>query len=503
MYSLSFPEFQKLAKKGNLIPLYKEILADMDTPVTALRKIDNGDHTFLFESVEGGERWGRFSFLGTSPRIIITLRGNQISIKERGRKTIEKEVSDPLAEFKSLMRIYRPVEINDLPRFYGGAVGYFSYDMVRHFEALPVDTEDDLNVEDAYFMITDTMIIFDNIKKSMKVVCNVYVPSEKPSVRELKQIYQNALKKIDDIAHCLQKRVHVDEYDSEIHKNLKPLKLEATFSKAEHMKKVEKAKEYIRAGDIIQVVLSNRFSVKASVNPLSLYRALRFINPSPYMFFLRLKEKTLIGSSPEILVRVEADNITVRPIAGTRRRGHTQEEDLFFEKELLADPKERAEHVMLVDLGRNDVGRVTDTGTVKVKEFMKIERYSHVMHIVSDVQGKLRTGEDGYSALAATFPAGTLTGAPKIRAMEIIEELEKYRRGPYGGAVGYFAFNGNIDMCITIRSIFSQKGCHYIQAGGGIVADSDPVLEYKECQNKARGVIKALEMARGDLEICS
>jgi len=457
----SYEQFQKKLKKGNLIPVWQEILADFDTPVSAFRKIETGDYSFLLESVEGGEKWGRYSFLGTGPSVIFRSKGTKIEITENG-KTTDID-GDPIDELRKLHSRYRPVTESELPRFHGGAVGYFSYDIVRFVEDLPELCEDELNLWDSLFMITDTVLVFDNINHKIKIIYNAHV--EDPD--KAQECYVKAVNKIEEIIQKLRKPVSAK---SVTHKNNAgtgdtSTDLKSNFKPEDYKEAVRKTKEYIKAGDIIQAVISQRWKTKLDVDPFDLYRALRVLNPSPYMFYFKTDSETLVGSSPEVMVRVEDDQVLSRPIAGTRPRGNTQKEDLQLEKELLADPKESAEHIMLVDLARNDLGRVSETGTVHVDELMIIERYSHVMHIVSNVTARLKHGKDAFDVLKATFPAGTLSGAPKVRAMEIIEETEPGRRGAYGGAVGYFSFSGNMDTCITIRTFVIKGDEIYIQAG--------------------------------------
>jgi anthranilate synthase component 1 len=493
----SFDEFSRKAEDGNLIPVYREILADMDTPVSAFRKIDRGEYAFLLESVEGGEKWGRYSFLSSSPGLIFKAKGSTVEvITEAGIEShaIEKDVLEPL---KAILARYRPVRTDGLPRFYGGMVGFLAYDVIRQFERLPAMAKDDLDLPDALFLLPDTLLIFDNVSHRIKVVSNVLVPEANP--RRLREAYDAAARKIDAVVEALRRPLDVRHTEG---RGAGELQLDSTMSRAEFIQAVQHAKEYVRAGDVVQTVISQRLSTKISADPFDVYRALRIINPSPYMYYLRLGDFQVVGSSPEVLVRLEEGRIDLRPIAGTRPRGRNDAEDLALEQELLADPKERAEHIMLVDLGRNDVGRVAEVGSVTVSELMTVERYSHVMHIVSNVKGMLAEGCDAFDLLRACFPAGTVTGAPKIRAMEIIEELEPVRRGPYAGAVGYFGFSGNMDTCITIRTVVITDGTAHVQVGAGIVADSDPEREYEETMNKAKGMLKAIEMAEsGDLWI--
>lgn len=488
MYFPSLEQFREKAKEGNLIPVYKEIMADMETPVTAFLKIDTGNYSFLLESVEGGEKWARYSFLGSNPSIIFKCKGSKITIS-RDSVTESFESADPLSELKKLLEIYKPVSLPDLPRFYGGAVGFLGYDMVRFFEDIGNRTEDTLQTDDAVFAITDTILIFDNLKHRIKVVSNAHIDGDIDSA------YMGAKARIDAIIERLKAPLPARELKEGGMASILP-----EIPKEAFLEMVNNAKDYIKAGDIIQVVLSQRFKAELKADPFNIYRALKLINPSPYMYYLKLDDLKIIGTSPEILVRVEGGNVEVRPIAGTRPRGKTDEEDKALEKELLADPKERAEHIMLVDLGRNDIGRVSEVGSIHVTELMTVERYSHVMHIVSNVRGRVREGVDNFDVLRATFPAGTVSGAPKVRAMEIIEELEPSRRGPYAGCLGYVSFSGNMDMCITIRTMFIKDNTIYMQAGAGIVADSDPASEYQETVNKATALFKAVDMASRGLE---
>ncbi len=490
MLSLTFEEFQAKAAQGNLIPLTKTIPADIDTPVSAFLKIQTGKHDFLLESVVGGEKWGRYSFLGTEPRAIFKSRGSKVEILKGHHKESHSFSKDPLETLEEYLHQFKPVPDENLPRFFGGVVGYLAYDMVRHFETIPQTAQDELNLYDAYFLVTDTVVIFDNARQVMQVVANIHVSKE----GSLKSHYEEGVHKIEKLVSKLRgpcpspTAKEIKKTGEAVQATLKPL-----YSEEEYCALVEKAKEYVKAGDIFQVQISNRFEAEVDINPFSLYRAIRRINPSPYLYFLQLEDMAMVGASPEVMVRLEHDKVELRPIAGTRKRGKTPEEDEAMEIELKNDPKERAEHVMLVDLGRNDLGRVCEAGSVKVDEQEVLERYSHVMHLVSHVSGRLKKGLNAFHVLRATFPAGTLTGAPKIRAMEIIEELEGKRRGIYGGAVGYIGFDGNMDMAITIRTALLTKKKMYVQAAGGIVYDSIPKLEFKESCNKARGMIAALE----------
>ncbi len=493
-YSLTLDEFRALAAEGNLIPLYREILADYETPVSAFAKIDHGPTAYLLESVAGGENWARYSFLGSGSSAVIREEKGDL-VLTRGKKNLRiQSRGNPLERLRELMEEYRPVTVPGLPRFVGGAVGYFSYDMVRTFEALPALRKDSLGMPDFAFLLTDTLLIFDNVSQKIKVVANAYLESTKE--RDIRDAYRHATARIEKMIARLKRPVRQPRQK----RRRKPITFTSNMNKADFEKMVTRTKEYIRSGDIVQAVLSQRWETQIHTTPFQLYRALRVINPSPYMYYLRVAGVELVGSSPETLVRCEDGQISLRPIAGTRRRGQTPEEDQDLARQLLADEKERAEHVMLVDLGRNDVGRVAARGSVKVESLMQVERYSHVMHIVSQVTGQLEKGKSVYDVMRACFPAGTVSGAPKIRAMEIIEELEPTRRGPYAGAVGYFGFSGNMDMCINIRTVVIKGRQAYIQAGAGIVADSIPEHEYEETCNKARAMMKAIELAEQGLE---
>jgi anthranilate synthase component 1 len=495
MFRPSFEEFRQKAKKGNLIPVYREILADMETPVSAFLKIDDRGHSFLLESLEGGEKWARYSFLGSRPSVIIKSFGRSVEITRDGKTSRHTFRYDPLEVIKKILSAYKPVTDPSLPRFFGGAVGFMGYDVVRFFEELPAREKEGLDLPDVFFMITDTLVIFDNITHMIKVVSNAHVKGQSAEAA-----YREATRKVNVLVKKLKSGVKSQAAGTKGKPKNKGHELISNFSQQQYEEAVLKAKEFIKAGDIFQVVPSQRFESKITVEPFEIYRALRLINPSPYMYFLRFGDATVVGASPEVMVRLEGDRIDLRPIAGTRRRGTSEEEDEALADELLADPKERAEHIMLVDLGRNDVGRVSEPGSVHVSELMVIERYSHVMHIVSNVRGRLSDKRDAYDVIRACFPAGTVSGAPKIRAMEIIDELEPTRRGPYAGAVGYFGFSGNMDTCITIRTLVIKNRTAYIQAGGGVVADSDPATEYQETVNKAKAMMRAVEMAENGLD---
>jgi len=486
-------EVRKLFEQGDLVPVYRTMLADLETPVSVYLKLSQlGDHSFLLESVEGGEQVGRYSFLGVNPKGVVTVKDNIVTRVIHGEKTTRTldARENPLLAVKDEFSRVNPVKIEGLPRFVGGAVGFMSYDVVRYFERVPDTASKDLDVPDAAFLLPDTLVIFDHAKHQLILLANAHNTGDPDAA------YDDALYRIDQMMDVLRRPLpYIPENGHPLNEELK-----SNVTREEFEQNVRDAKEYIAAGDAFQIVLSQRLSRRTSAQPLTIYRALRVLNPSPYMFYLRFGDDlTLMGASPEMMVRLEDGVATVRPIAGTRPRGATAEEDEQLAEELMSDPKERAEHVMLVDLGRNDLGRVCTYGTVKVPNMMYIERYSHVMHIVSQVQGQLNPNMDAFDLLAATFPAGTLSGAPKVRAMEIIEELEGTRRGPYGGAVGYFSFDGSMDTCITIRALLMQDDTVYIQAGAGIVADSDPTKEYEESLNKARAVSTAIRQAEEGL----
>lgn len=482
-----FDAFAALTGRGNLVPVYREILADLETPVSAFLKIDDGGDAFLLESVEGGEQWGRYSFLGVSPELVLHSKGKTLYSGPPGGPFRERNVDDPLDVAREILGRYRPVSLPGLPRFTGGLVGTLGYDTVRFFEQLPEETRDDLGLPDCYLMLVDTLVVFDNVAQTIKVVSHAFVDAG----TDPRQAYDKACRKIDAVLQRLERPVRLPA-SAPVRG---PIDIRSNFAPGTYEAIVDRAKEYIYAGDIIQVVLAQRFRCEQRAEPFNIYRCLRTFNPSPYMFFLRVGGQIVLGASPEVMARVEGGELTVRPIAGTRPRGSAEREDRELERELCADPKEIAEHIMLLDLGRNDVGRVARIGSVRVTERLIVERYSHVMHLVSNVCGDLADGLDCFDAFRATFPAGTLSGAPKIRAMEIIEELETVRRGVYGGAIGYFDFSGNMDTCIAIRTMVIDAGTIYVGAGAGIVADSDPERENAECVNKARALFQAVKMA--------
>ena len=484
-------EFLKLARTHSLVPLYRTLTADLETPVTAfLRLAADEPECFILESVEGGENVGRYTFIGIRPYRKMVSRGSSIEITEKGKA--RKTEGDIFVLWKQEIEGHTPARLSGLPPFTAGAVGFFAYDVVRQIEKLPDSTTDDLNMPDATLMFFDEVLAFDHVRKEILLIVTADVRRQKPQTA-----YDDALKRLNRLAKRLARPLPV------LRQKRVAGKLKVTYKtpKKTFLKSVERAKEYIAAGDIFQVVLSQRFDVEPGVDPFSVYRALRIVNPSPYLYFLRLgvskaADTHIVGSSPELLVRVQGNRVEYRPIAGTRPRAASEEEDLRIEDELLHDEKERAEHVMLVDLGRNDVGRVSEYGTVKVKDLMFVERYSHVMHLVSSIEGRLRKDMTAVDAFRACFPAGTLSGAPKIRAMEIIEELESTRRGIYGGSVLYADFSGNLTSCIAIRTLLMRGKQGHIQAGAGIVADSVPEKEYEESINKAKAVVRAIERAR-------
>lgn len=491
-YFPTVEEFGNACNAKDLIPVCREIVSDLDTPLTLFAKIsEDHEDIFLFESMEGGEKWGRYSFIGFDPLFRFSSHGDNVTLEmcEAGKEDHYSNVN-PLEILRKVISECNAFEDDRLPRFCGGAVGFLGYDMVRFMEELP-DRHELLDFPDSSFIIPKIVLVHDSFKQTVTVVCWTLTQNRGETI----EIYENAVAKIEEVILKIRGPVPVSMYGE--NKAVDSEKPEFTSNMAperfHHM--VDSAREYILAGDIFQVVLSQRFHTKTVIPPLQIYRALRHINPSPYLFYLKLGKLVQLGSSPEILVRKDGDSIELRPIAGTRKRGNNNAEDLALEKELLADPKERAEHTMLVDLGRNDVGRIAEGGSVEVRDLAVIERYSHVMHIVSGVHGKIDSGKDQFDVMAACFPAGTVSGAPKIRAMEIIDELEPERRGPYAGSVGYFGFSGNMDFCITIRTIIMQENDLWIQAGAGIVADSDPEREYDETVNKSMGLRKAVELA--------
>ena len=472
MYSLTLDEVKSLGRDGNLVPVYREIVADMETPVSAFLKINRGGNSFLLESVEGGDRLARYSFIGTEPYRLLNLG--------------PEDSGDPLEAIKKELGRYRVVAVPGLPRYCGGAVGYLAYETINRFEELPSPSADTLGLPEASFMFADTLLVFDHVSHNIKVLSHVSLDGD------IEAAYRQATGRIDDLVERLGRPLPAKQVQ-----NMPTNKSDScsSFTREDFEKSVSTIKEYISSGEAIQVVLSRRLSRPTAAVPFDVYRALRSINPSPYMFYLDFKDFQIIGASPEILVRVEDGHVMTRPLAGTRPRGKTPEEDTALEEELRGDDKERAEHIMLVDLGRNDIGRVSVPGTVVVSELMDVERYSHVMHLVTHVQGKLRPDLGCFDALRACFPAGTVSGAPKIRAMQIIASLEPERRGPYAGAAGYFSFSGNMDMAIAIRTMVMAGGMAHTQSGCGIVYDSIPSREFEETQLKARALLKAIDQA--------
>ncbi len=532
-YRPSLEEYLELARRHNLVPIYRQLIGDTLTPVTAFCKIQEGDWAFLFESVVGGERLGRYSFVGSGPFLRFQAWDRRVQIQEitnpsPGQRPAnpaiqEQEHADPLQLLEDKLALYRAPHLSGLPRFSGGAVGYAAYDAVRNVEHLPHPPPDDRQLPDLCFALYDRMVIFDHINKTIAAVAHAHVPggsrqqaavsnqlsavsnqqsairSREASTEELVRSYQAACGRVDRLVERLQQGVADLQLTDIAPVGEVRRPYQSNFGPGEYERAVEKCKEYIRAGDIFQVVLSQRLTTETTARPFDIYRTLRVVNPSPFMFYLKTGPLCLVGASPEIMCRVEGDKITIRPLAGTRPRGKTEEEDDRLAAELLADPKERAEHIMLVDLGRNDVGRVARYGTVQLSDVMVVERYSHVMHICSNVTGRLEAGKTAFDALRACLPAGTLSGAPKVRAMEIIDELEPHRRGPYGGAVGYIDFCGNMDTCITLRTLVLKGQTADLQAGAGIVADSIPEKEREETMNKAMGLLRALEIAETQL----
>jgi anthranilate synthase component 1 len=497
-YKPTFEEFKKFAQGHTVVPIFRKILADGLTPVSAFTKLQGGAWNFLFESVVGGEKVGRYSFLGSSPFLRFIAKGTKVVLerysKDKKINSEEVETSDPLALLQQYIAKYSAPHVQGLPRFCGGAVGYAGYDTVRYVEKLPNVPKDDRGLPDLAFGFYDHMVIFDHINKTIAVVVHAHLEGKNP-----KDAYDSASLRIDEIVSLLdapgnELRVRDIHPEGPVQQAFS-----SNFSKEQFEKAVLKCKEYIFAGDIFQVVISQRLETKTNAKPLDIYRTLRVVNPSPFLFFLSMGELHLIGSSPEIMVRVEEGNVTIRPLAGTRPRGANEEEDRKLAADLVGDPKERAEHIMLVDLGRNDVGRIADFGSVRLTDVMTVEKYSHVMHLCSTVEGTLRKNMTALDALKACLPAGTLSGAPKVRAMEVIDELEPQKRGPYGGAVGYIDFSGNMDTCIALRTMVLMDGKAYLQAGAGVVADSDPAKEYEETLNKARGLLRAIEIAEKQL----
>jgi anthranilate synthase component 1 len=483
-------EFRELAKRGNLIPVFTELISDCETPVSAFQKIDDGGHSFLLESAEHIDKGGRYSFVGSNPRVIIESSGKTVRITEGGATREVEAAGDPLAEVEKVMSRYKLVAHGDLPRFIGGAVGYLGYDMVRYFEpSVGEPPPDDLGLPESVFLVTDTLLIFDHQMRRLRVLSNAHVEGDPDAA------YDAACGIIRALLRRLEPPANLPAIN--IHRDVPAIAPRSNTTREEYEAMVTKAHEYIHAGDIFQVVPSQRFEADYAGGALTLYRCLRHVNPSPYLFCFKFAGRfALVGSSPEVHVRAINGRVEIRPIAGTRRRGATDEEDAANAKDLLADPKERAEHVMLVDLARNDVGRIADYASVRVTDFMTIEKYSHVMHIVSNVVGDLREGCSAFDVMRATFPAGTVSGSPKVRAMQIIYQLEKNKRNSYAGAVGYFGYDGNHDSCIALRTVLLKDGKAHVQAGAGVVADSVPANEYFETVNKAMGMMRAIALAQ-------
>ncbi|MBW7457306.1 anthranilate synthase component I [Paenibacillus sepulcri] len=483
----------RLAGTYNLIPIVRHVMADTETPIRLFQHFYREPRAFLLESVEGGVKWARYSFIGTDPFMLIRGKNGEMVVEQRGEEQILRD--KPIELLKAHLRSFRSPSIAELPPFTGGAIGFFGYDLLQYYEKLPPHRIDDMNMNDLQFMFCDQVIVFDHFKQQIQVIGNVHIPNAATD-SVIAQAYEETLAKIQAAIERIQQplpaplmaggTIPADPDLGEVESNL---------TKEQFIANVDQAKEYIRAGDVFQVVLSQRFSIETDVEPLHVYRILRNMNPSPYMYYLKMDDEVIVGTSPEALVKVDGDRVETRPIAGTRPRGKTEEEDLLLEQELLADEKERAEHLMLVDLGRNDIGRVSQFGSVHCDAYMDIERYSHVMHIVSNVSGKLRPDKDFFDAFVSCMPAGTVSGAPKLRAMEIIAELENEARGAYAGAIGYLGFGGSLNTCITIRTLIFKNGKAYVQAGAGIVWDSVPENEYVETINKAKAMLKAVRAA--------
>src|SRR5215467_8878111 len=491
MIQPTFAEFSRLAKQGNLIPVYDVFSADLLTPVSAYLRIAQGArYSFLLESVEGGEKIGRYTFAGAHPEEVFRYSNGACVLETQDRVIWEEK--DPVSFLRERIQRFRPVRLPGLPPLIAGAIGYFSYDMVRLIERLPKKLRDEIGLFDAMLMFYHGLVAFDHVQHRLWIVRNVLTDGK----ASLQEKYDAAVREIERTRKLLEQPVAAEERKAKSGREQTPApEVASNFKKPAYLAAVRKAKEYIRAGDVFQVVISQRFSAKTEAEPFQIYRELRALNPSPYLFFLQLNDVAVVGSSPEMLVKVQGRDVFYRPIAGTRWRGKDEAEDLRLEKAMLADEKERAEHIMLVDLGRNDLGRVCEYGTVRVEKLMTVERYSHVMHLVSSLRGRLRPDVDCFDALMACFPAGTVSGAPKVRAMEIIEELEKTRRGIYAGGILYLDFAGNLDSCIALRTMVIKNGVAYVQAGGGIVADSTPQGEYQETVNKSKALLTALENA--------
>lgn len=483
-------QFSSLARQGfNRVPVYREVLADLDTPLSTYLKLANGEYSYLLESVHGGEKWGRYSIIGLPCEQVLKVYGHKVQVELQGQIVEERVCDDPLAFVEEFQQRFKVPELTNLPRFNGGLVGYFAYDTIRYVEPRLADScpEDPLGTPDILLMVSDSLVVFDNLSGKLTLIHHVD-PSEDDALTVANTV-------LDSLVYRLREGLDLNVLAPNDAIEVEEKDFVSGFPQPQFEAAVDKIKDYVLAGDVMQTVLAQRMSIPFKAQPLDLYRSLRCLNPSPYMYYLNLGGFYVVGSSPEILARVEGDDVTVRPIAGTRKRGHSEAEDMALEEDLLSDPKELAEHLMLIDLGRNDIGRVAETGSVVLTDKMVIERYSHVMHIVSNVMGKLKNGFSAIDVLRATFPAGTLSGAPKIRAMEIIDELEPVKRGIYGGAVGYLSWNGNMDTAIAIRTAVIQDDVLHIQAGAGVVADSVPLNEWDETMNKGRAVFRAVAMA--------
>ncbi|KAA9006244.1 anthranilate synthase component I [Paenibacillus spiritus] len=493
MTSPKVEQVLSLARQYNLIPVVKRLLADMETPIRLFQRYAERDRAFLLESVEGGVQWARYSFIGSDPFLLITGKKGEVHVEIGGQQ--RTLTGKPVEELKTLLRSYRSPKLPEMPPFTGGAIGFFGYDLLQYYEKLPAHAKDDLQMDDIRFMFCDRIIVFDHVKQQILLVGNLHV-KDGDTDENIRTNYEALVRKLDETAEELHREGPKENLNTRsIPQETELGRIESNLTKEQFIANVEQAKAYIRAGDIFQVVLSQRFHIDTEASPLQVYRVLRTVNPSPYMYYLKMDEDIIVGTSPEALVKVDGDRVETRPIAGTRPRGKSEAEDRELAAELLEDEKERAEHLMLVDLGRNDLGRVSAFGTVKCDSFMEIEKYSHVMHMVSNVSGTLAEGKDFFDAFLSCLPAGTVSGAPKLRAMEIIAELEKEARGAYAGAIGYLGFSGNMDSCITIRTIIFRGGRAYVQAGAGIVWDSVPEKEYEETVNKAAGMLKAIRIA--------
>lgn len=496
MHAPELQEVIRLSAQHNLIPVVRSMMADTETPIRIFHHFYRQPYAFLLESVEGGAKWARYSFIGTDPFLTIRGKNGAIYIQEKGKEEgVLQHSSKPIEALKLHLSQYSSPALDDLPRFTGGAVGFFGYDLLHYYENIPHHRNDDLNMDDIRFMFCDQVIVFDHLKQQIKVIANVHVKAG-ATESDIAKAYEQTCHKIDQTICALESPLYLPPMRNvQISDELVTDSFSSNVTKEQFMQNVITAKKHIEAEEIMQVVLSQRFEMETNASPLHVYRILRVMNPSPYMYYLKMGEEVIVGTSPELLVRVEGVRVQTKPIAGTRPRGRTPEEDAALEQELLADQKEVAEHIMLVDLGRSDLARVSEPDSIQCDDYMEIERYSHVMHIVSNLSGKLRKDKDFYDALLTCIPAGTVSGAPKVRAMEIISELENEARGAYAGAIGYLGFSGNLDTCITIRTIIFKHGKAYVQAGAGIVLDSVPEKEYEETVNKAKALLKSIHMA--------